>query len=284
MTAASVIAVIVSVLALGVSIAGLVYARRSASNSERSARAAESVDRHARTPRLAIELSGKPGLVDRVIYSLRNEGLVDLTEVTVFRPVTSDGVIYPLAVTGSSSGWERDEIRLGAIAVANERRFTLSCGAAEVLPEFRARIEASSGSDRWVLTQVLPSPRPTISEEDRRSRRELLASALEDIHANLVLLSGDEWARTALRDDRINQAHELIVSHAPDHAEPVGQARAAVESFRSWVGGPVRTWPENQVRQRVDGLRASLRGAQIELENLSAALAAPQASGARWRD
>jgi hypothetical protein len=115
-------------------------ASRSADAASRSADAAESSDRRARTPRLAILLSDHvlaPN--DKVIYRVRNDGPQDLDGVVVHPPRPPDRITYPIAITGA--GWADDEIGLGPLAMTQETRFTLCCGTARDVPEFRVVIE-----------------------------------------------------------------------------------------------------------------------------------------------
>ncbi len=94
-----------------------------------------------------------------MIYRLRNDGPQDLSSVTIFRPRPADQIKYHIAKTGASEGWAEDQITYGPLALTQELHFTLSCGSAETLPEFRVRIKAQSGDDAWELVEVLPSPR-----------------------------------------------------------------------------------------------------------------------------
>jgi hypothetical protein len=153
--------------ALIVSAASALYSRRavkaadrSAAAADRSATAIESGDRRERTPRLPIFAHDPaPAPCDRVIYRLRNDGPQDLSSVTIYRPRSPDQIEYRLAKTGDGEGWAEDEITYGPLAMTQELRFTLSCGVAETLPEFRVRIEAKSGNDTWKLSEPLPTPR-----------------------------------------------------------------------------------------------------------------------------
>ncbi|MGO8873163.1 MAG: hypothetical protein ACLQPH_17505 [Acidimicrobiales bacterium] len=160
-------ALIVSVVALVQGQRSVGHADRSATASEqsagaaeRSALAAESANRLAREPDLTITLvAPTPSPSDKAIYSIRNEGPQDLTSVVVYRPKPPDRITYPLAVTGGT-GWQDDEISLGPVALGEEVRFTLCCGAADQLPEFRVRIECEAGNDWWPQSRPLPPPRP----------------------------------------------------------------------------------------------------------------------------
>ena len=138
-------------------------ASRSAAAASRSAAAAESSGRRARPPQLAILLSDHvlaPN--DKVIYRVRNDGPQDLDGVVVHPPRPPDRITYPIAITGA--GWADDEIGLGPLAMTQETRFTLCCGTARDVPEFRVVIECRAGTDEWLLTQLLPPPRGSQGE------------------------------------------------------------------------------------------------------------------------
>ena len=139
-------------------------AESSAVAAERSARVAESMDRRARQPRLHIAMgSPAPAPITNVIYTVRNDGEEDLDEVIIYRPRPSDQIVYPIALTGGANGGGSgfmDEVNLGAMKLAEEKRFTLALSAAEILPEFRVRVGVRTGEDEWNLIEVLPSPRP----------------------------------------------------------------------------------------------------------------------------
>lgn len=154
-------ALVVSVVSAGGTALGVRHAKRSAGASDRSALAAEAIDRRARTPKLAIVLDNPaPAPNDRVIYRLRNEGPQDLDSIVVYRPKPPDGIVYPIAWTGRSNGWVDDDVDVGPVAMGQETRITLCCGAAADLPEFSVRIECQAAADSWMLLEALPSPRP----------------------------------------------------------------------------------------------------------------------------
>ena len=154
-------ALVVSVASAVGTVLGVRLARRSAAASERSAQAAEAVDRRARTPRIVMLLDyPAPAPIDRVIYRFRNDGPEDLNSVVVYRPRPLDGITYPIAWTGRSNGWAEDEIEVGPLGLGQETRITLCCSAAQDLPEFRVRVECRAASDSWTLLETLPSPRP----------------------------------------------------------------------------------------------------------------------------
>jgi hypothetical protein len=144
-------AFIVSVFAVG-------YARKAVGAAERSAVSAELTERRERTPRLAILLDNPvlaPG--DRVIYRVRNDGPQDLDTLTIYRPRPSDRITYPIGKL--SETWADDRIEWASLALTEEVSFTLCCGAAIEVPEFRVRVECRSGTDEWTLNELLPSPR-----------------------------------------------------------------------------------------------------------------------------
>ena len=138
--ALSIAALAVSLGSALIAVRAVRAASRSADAASRSADAAESSDRRARTPRLAILLSDHvlaPN--DKVIYRVRNDGPQDLDGVVVHPPRPPDRITYPIAITGA--GWADDEIGLGPLAMTQETRFTLCCGTARDVPEFRVVIE-----------------------------------------------------------------------------------------------------------------------------------------------
>jgi hypothetical protein len=159
--------VAIGIAALVVAMLAVIYARRtdlsskrSADSAERSAAASESSNRLAREPVLTISVvANAPSPADKAIYSIRNDGPQDLTSIVVYRPKPPDRIIYPIAVTGGPGGWADDEISLGPATLGQEVRFTLCCGHAEELPEFRVRIECEAGVDRWPQSRLLPDPR-----------------------------------------------------------------------------------------------------------------------------
>jgi hypothetical protein len=138
-------------------------AENSAIAADRSAAVAESMDHRARQPQLNISLgSSAPAPIANVIYTVRNDGTEDLDEVVVFRPRPSDQIVYPVALTGGPGGGGSDymdDVSLGGLRLAEEKRFTLAIGAAESLPEFRIRVHVLIGDDEWNVIKVLPAPR-----------------------------------------------------------------------------------------------------------------------------
>jgi hypothetical protein len=151
--------VALSVVALIVAIASAVYARRVGVHTRRSADAAEKTLRDEHKPLLSIDIDRPGEQGDRAIYRVRNDGPQDLDEVVIYRPRPPDRIEYHIAVTGGGGGWAEDEITLGGLRLTQQARFTLSCGNAPTLPEFRVRIECRSGKDRWSIPYLLPSPR-----------------------------------------------------------------------------------------------------------------------------
>ena len=258
-------------------------AEESAVAAGRSAAAAESADRRERQPHLSIVLDyPQPAPGDRVIYRVRNDGPQDLDSLLIYRPQPTDRVIYGLALTGDAAGWAADEIELGAIAVTKEGRFTLSCGPAIDLPEFRVRIVCRAGPDEWLLSHVLPPPRgEPLAEDERASREQLLASALDEVERNIVTLQGQQWHVIPLPDDSLTAAHRLLREHAPDWIGPTRDALAGLVEFKAWrerMGSPT----EDQVRQRRETLLSLLSNALAEIGKMRAALKARQASGRAW--
>ena len=92
-----------------------------------------------------------------MIYRLRNDGPQDLEDIVIYRPKLPNQITYPIAVTGS--GWAEDDIRLGPVELGQEAQFTLCCGIAQELPEFRVLIECNLKNETWKMTKLLPSPR-----------------------------------------------------------------------------------------------------------------------------
>ena len=89
----------------------------------------------------------------KIPFSILNEGPQDLDSIVIYRPRTSDGVHYQLAVEGSD--FAQDEIEVGPLSLGHEARFVLSVGTAESLPDFRVRVECRSGRDKWKSTRLL---------------------------------------------------------------------------------------------------------------------------------
>lgn len=134
--------------------------KQSAEAAQQSAEAAQAVDHRARTPQLEIILSkAEPAPTDRVIYKVRNGGPQDLDSLIIYRPRPSDQITYQIASTDGHGGWANDEIPLGLVSLGQEARFTLCCGVAPELPEFRVLIECISGNETWRMTKSLPPPR-----------------------------------------------------------------------------------------------------------------------------
>ena len=151
-----------SIAALLVSVISAIVTFLARGDAARSARASEAADHRARVPQLDILLSqSAPAPNDRVIYRVQNNGPQNLDDLIVHRPRPSDRQTYPIAITGGGS-WAVDEIHLGAVALTQEVRFTLCCGAAEDLPEFRVRIDCLSGGDSWTIAHLLPPPRSSV--------------------------------------------------------------------------------------------------------------------------
>jgi hypothetical protein len=126
---------------------------------EANTAAIAAIDRRERVPKLEVWLEhpAPPG-TDRVIYYLRNDGPTDLDSVVVYRPRTADRITYPIAQTGRGS-WEDDEVDIGPLALGQRVAVTLCCGVADVLPEFRCRLECRHGEDAWTVVLLLPTPR-----------------------------------------------------------------------------------------------------------------------------
>lgn len=147
MAAAAFIVSLVALLAAGASV---LYTRT-------QAMAAKRADHRARHPRLGLSLDvlASSG-VDKVLYYIENQGQEDLDSVVVFRPVTTDGVRYPVAKLG---GEYVDSADLGPLEIKARQGWVLGIGAAENLPQFRVRIHCRIGKDTWEDAYVLEDPR-----------------------------------------------------------------------------------------------------------------------------
>lgn len=152
--------IILGAAALFVSGVSVYFARNSSLASASSARVAEAIDRRDRQPQIDIT-RGSPATrqIDNVIYTVRNDGPQALDDVVIHRPRSknADGIIYPIGVTGHN--YEDDEIHLGPMPLTGEARFTLCCGGAEHLPQFRVHIQFYAGNDEWEGSYLLPDPR-----------------------------------------------------------------------------------------------------------------------------
>jgi hypothetical protein len=274
----------IAIAALAVSIVSAVAAFLSWRASSRSAAAAEAADRRAREPQLTILLDNPaPAPVDRVIYHVRNEGPQDLDSIVIYRPLPPDKIVYHIAVTGENSGW-MDEIDLGPMSLTEEGRFTLSCGSARDLPDFRVRIECKAGSDRWPLSRVLPPPRgKPLSEEEISSRNKILSAALEEIERNITTAQSDNWYRVPLEIEHLRTAHRLLREHAPDWIGPVRDAVQGVTDFRVWAEQSEGTTVGMELTERREGLLRRLSEANAELEKMRAALKPPGVPDRQWR-
>lgn len=131
---------------------------RSALASEVSASAARAEDRRARTPQLTVEREGRASNAETsVIFTVRNVAADDLDSVVLHRPVTEDGIRYPVARVGDD--WS-DAADLGELSLGQSGRFTLSVGSAHKLPEFWVRITCRNVDDEWNLVERLMVRRP----------------------------------------------------------------------------------------------------------------------------
>jgi hypothetical protein len=291
-------ALIVSIVSVLLAVLGFLVAIRSARASERSAGAAEgsatdarrsadaaeSMDRRERQPNLSIDLEmpvQHPG--DSVIYQVRNDGPEDLDAVTIYRPRPPDGIAYPIAVTGAGAGWADDEISLGSLRLTQIASFTLCCGAALVIPEFRARIECRAGKDTWALTRLLPPPRLVqMTAAEGASRRKILTSALLEIEHNVATLNGPDWHSIPMEEQHIREAERLLRDHAPERVGPIWDVVSGAASFSTW-NNRSDTFRADEMEQRKGVLLALLSSAAPVLQNMVAALDTPQASGDKWK-
>ncbi|GAB7003941.1 hypothetical protein JCM18899A_14130 [Nocardioides sp. AN3] len=140
-----------------VSLFAFVASVLSAAYTGTQARAAKSAERRARKPVLVVtldkhEVSG----VTQALYYVENQGGEDLDSVVVERPVTADGVTYPVARLGDDFG---DETEVGPLEIRAKQGFILAMGSGESLPEFRVRIRTRIGKDTWEDAYVLGDPR-----------------------------------------------------------------------------------------------------------------------------
>lgn len=143
-------AFIVSVIALVLSGLSALYTRSQANS-------AASAERRARRPKLKVVLHEAISPTDTTaLYYVQNTGEEDLDSVVVLRPVTSDGVRYPVARLGQDFG---DEAELGPLGIREKQGLVLSVGSVPHPPEFRVRIKVRIGKDRWEDVYDLDSPR-----------------------------------------------------------------------------------------------------------------------------
>lgn len=136
--------------------------------SARSARVAEATDRRGRQPQIKVTRGTAAAYpIENVIYTVRNDGPQALDDVVIHRPRprSPDGIIYPIGVTGEP--YADDEIHLGPMPLTGEVRFTLCCGGAEHLPQYRVHIQFYAGSDEWESSYLLPDPRDAKPRELR---------------------------------------------------------------------------------------------------------------------
>lgn len=160
--------IILGIAALLVSGVSVYFARNSSRASARSAKVAEAINRRDRQPQIEIT-RGSPATrqIDNVIYTVRNDGPQALDDVIIHRPRSRnpDGIIYPIGITGQD--YAEDEIHLGPMPLTGEARFTLCCGGAEHLPQFRVHIQFYSAGDEWEGSYLLPDPRGAMPRELR---------------------------------------------------------------------------------------------------------------------
>jgi hypothetical protein len=151
---------VLAAVAVIIALASAVFTGLAVGHARRSADAAEASERQQRTPILVVDLEGHgaPEQVPQAYYRVRNDGPQALDQVTIHRPRPLDGIGYWIAHSGETAG--PDELDLGGLPLGQSGRFTLFCGAAPELPEFRVRIVCTSGRDRWELLKLLPAPRP----------------------------------------------------------------------------------------------------------------------------
>jgi hypothetical protein len=148
------IALVLSSVAVAVSVASALYTRR-------QAHAAAGAERRALTPILTVTLEEKvDSTANTAIYRIRNDGPQDLDELSVHPPRTEDGIRYPVAPVGNE--WPEDpetKALFGPLPMGQSARFYLAVGVREEVPEFRIRVEAQRGSDTWEQVILLEPPR-----------------------------------------------------------------------------------------------------------------------------
>lgn len=145
------------VAAFIVSLVALLVAGASALYTRTQARAATNADLRARRPVLGVSLHELVSSADTTaLFYVENSGSEDLDSVVVFRPMTEDGVRYPVAKLGGEFG---DQAELGPLEIKAKQGVVLSIGSAESLPEFRLRIRSRIGKDTWEDAHVLKDPR-----------------------------------------------------------------------------------------------------------------------------
>lgn len=152
-----VLAIVIAVLALGVSFWSVIYTRRATHAGEVQADIAKRVDRRDRKPVLDVMLPDTVNDgVTSALYWIRNDGPQDLDSLVVVRPATEDRIRYPVALMGGEFG---DEAELGPLAMGQRAGLMLRIGPADELPEFRVRIKTRAGEDTWEETRLLDDPR-----------------------------------------------------------------------------------------------------------------------------
>lgn len=160
----TVAAFVVSILALLVSGAAVVYARRTAGAADRQAvetgrqaDVAHAQLRLAYAPVLTVTLKDESAEGPDVLYEIRNDGSRDLDSVVVQRPETTDGVRYPVARLGVTDF--EDQVELGPLRLGEASHLLLKVGSTTSPPEFRVRITCRAGENSWDVNQFL-EPRP----------------------------------------------------------------------------------------------------------------------------
>lgn len=285
-TALGIGALVVSIVAAFFAYRSWKASDRSARAADRSASAAESADRLEREPKLPLWLDRPaPAPVDRVIYQIRNDGPQDLSSVVIYRPRPEDGIKYPLAVTGDPASWADDQIDLGPLKVTEQAKFTLCCGGARHLPEFRVRLECKSGSDEWVLSQPLPPPRgEPLSAEEQARREGILSSALAEVEANIRLLEGTTWTQISLSGEALASAYLLLHQHGPDWIGPLRDAVDGLKSFRLWIEQRHGSFPGGESTERRQGMLQLLTGAHAEIRKMKEALVPGRSQDRTWNN
>ena len=140
-----------------VSIVALLAAGASAVYTRTQAQAATNADLRARRPILNLSLDklASSGETTALFY-IENQGSEDLDSVVISRPITADGVRYPVAKLGQEF---EDQVDLGRLEIKEKQGVVLCIGSAEQLPEFRLRIQCRVGNARWDDAHVLEDPR-----------------------------------------------------------------------------------------------------------------------------
>lgn len=117
-------------------------------------------------------------------------------------------------------------------------------------------------------------------DEEIAERAQTLGLALDEIVTVRALLTND---RLIALPAQAQQAALLLLSrHSPKESfQSIREARRLVTGYNAAIIGKEPDPTTDGVKEEID---AECRSAKVEIENLIAALSAPQATGARWLD